>query len=235
MDAGFLLFALLGLLVVGAIAYANYLTAKKRAEAMAAVAAGRGWEYTERDDSWAGRFDGPPFGEGFAQQARNIVRGVHDGRKFVAFDYRYSTREGSGKNRHTVTHDFSIVGISTTAVLPHLSVVPEGWFGRMWGRLTDSDIQLESEVFNQTFTVTCEDRKFATDVLHPRMMELLLRTPDLGWSLRNGTLLIASPGQHDLPQLDAELAGIDRIIDAFPATVWKDAGIEDPGASPPVA
>lgn len=238
MEALFPLFVLGALAVAGVLAYLSHQAAKARAAAIARVAADRGWTYVERDDSWAERFDGPPFGEGFAQQGRNIVQGVHDGRVFAAFDYRYSTREGSGKNRRTVTHEYSIIGISTKAVLPRLSVTPEGWLSRAWGRLTNTDIQMESEVFNRAFTVTCTDRKFATDVLHPQMMELLLRTPDLGWSLSSGTLLVATPGQHDLLQLDTVLAGIDRIIDAFPQIVWEAVGIEDPGAppaAPPVA
>ena len=47
--------------------------------------------------------------------------------------------------------------------------------GRLIGRLTNRDIELESEDFNRAFTVSCPDRKFASDVLHPRMMEFLLQ------------------------------------------------------------
>lgn len=223
---------LLGFLVVGAlVAYGNYLAAQKRREGMAALAAARGWSYVARDDRWVSQYDGAPFGIGFSQQAVNVVRGTHDRRKFIAFDYWYSTREGSGKSRRTVRHVYSVIGISTTGVLPDLSVMPEHFVSRWIGRLTDSDIEFESEAFNRAFTVTCDDRKFATDVIHPRMMELLLKTPDLGWRLDSGTLLVCSEGEHGVARIDGVLEAIDRILDQIPDFVWKRAGITDPGAA----
>jgi hypothetical protein len=231
-DSALFVVFLLGALVVGGlIAYGNYLNAKRRREGMAQLAAARGWSYAERDDSWVTRFDVAPFGTGFNQQALNVVRGEHDRRKFLAFDYWYSTREGSGKTRHTVRHVCSIIGISTTAVFPHLTVMPEHFVSRLLGRLTNTDIEFESELFNRAFTVTCEDRKFATDVLHPQMMELLLANPNLGWSLRSGTLLVASEGEHGVARLDGVLEAIDKIIDLFPGFVWTQVGVQDPGAA----
>ena len=61
--------------------------------------------------------------------------------------------------------------------LPPLSVDPENFLERFVGRLTGNDIDLESEEFNRAFTVGCPDRKFASDVLHPQMMEFLLAAP----------------------------------------------------------
>jgi hypothetical protein len=231
METAVLVLALLGFLVVsGLVAYGSHLAAKQRRVGMARLAASRGWTYVARDDSWVDRFRGEPFGTGFDQKALNVVRGVHDRRKFVAFDYWYSTREGSGKSRRTVRHVASVIAISTTGVLPHLSVMPEHLISRFLGRLTGSDIELESEQFNRAFTVTCPDRKFATDVIHPRMMELLLTTPELGWSLTSGTLMVATEGEHGVARIDGVLAAIDRIIDLIPDFVWKQAGIVDPGA-----
>ncbi len=216
----------------GLMAYGRYLAAQKRREGMAQLAAARGWTYVEEDNTWVDRFSGAPFGIGFNQRAINVVTGVYDRRKFVGFDYWYSTHEGVGKSRRTVRHVCSIIAISTTGVLPPLSVMPEHFVGRIIGRLTNSDIEFESEEFNRAFTVTCEDRKFATDVISPQMMELLLRTPNLGWHLTAGTLLVASQGEAGVARLDAVLTVIDKIIDLFPDFVWKAAGIADPGATP---
>lgn len=219
----------LGLVVVLVIGYLSYLQAKKRREALAALTASRGWTFTARDDSWGHRYQGSPFGLGYARRALNVIEGDYDRRAFVAFDYEYSTSEGTGEQRHTETHRYSIVAIHTPTDLPELAVTPEGWFGRLVGRISGADIQLESEAFNRAFTVTCPDRRFATDVLHPRMMDLLLGMPDLGWSLRGGSLVVATPGQHDLPRLDALLTSIDRIIDHFPGLIWRERGVVDPG------
>lgn len=52
----FVVFMIVGIVVFGLIAYCSSLAAKRRREAMATVAAKRGWTYVERDDSWADRF-----------------------------------------------------------------------------------------------------------------------------------------------------------------------------------
>lgn len=222
--------------LVGLVAYFGYRAAKQRREALAALAAQRGWAYTQRDDSWAERFDGAPFGLGHNRQAANILQGTHDRRGFVAFDFVYHTTETTtGPNNTTSSreqsHAYSIIAVSTVATFPHLRVSPEGMVKRFFGRLTDSDIELESEEFNRAFTVNCEDRKFATDVLHPRMMEYLLTLRELSWDLRDANLVVATPGRGSVAQLDASLAAIDGIVDRIPDFVWKAAGMTDPGAA----
>lgn len=229
-----ILFAVFGLGLVGLVGYLGYLSAKKRREELSALAAQRGWTYTERDDSWAERFDGAPFGLGHDRRAANILQGTYDGRGFVAFDFVYRTTETStGPNNTTSTreesHRYSIIALSTAAVFPHLRVSPEGMVKRFFGRLTNSDIELESEEFNRAFTVNCEDRKFATDVLHPRMMEYLLTLRELSWDLRDGSLVVATPGTHSVAELDGALAATDGILDRIPDFVWKAAGVVDPG------
>jgi len=232
----FVLFVVFGFGLVAVVALLGYLSAKKRREELAGLAAQRGWKYTARDDSWAERFDGPPFGLGHNRQAANVLQGAFDGRDFVAFDFVYHTTETShGPNNTTSTreqsHAFSIIALSTGASFPRLRVTPEGLVGRFLGRLTNTDIELESEEFNRAFTVNCEDRKFATDVLHPRMMEYLLTMPDVAWDLRDGFLVIAEPGRHSVAQLDGSLKASDGILDLIPEFVWKAAGVTPPAAS----
>ena len=236
MPTFFILFIAIGFSLVALIGLLGYLSAKKRREELAGLAAQRGWRYTARDDSWAERFDSPPFGLGHDRQAGNVLQGAFDGRDFVAFDFVYHTTETTtGPNNTTSTreesHPFSVIALSTGAVFPHLRVTPEGLVRRFLGRLTNTDIELESEDFNRAFTVNCEDRKFATDVLHPRMMEYLLTMREVAWDLRDGYLVIATPGKHSVAQLDGSLAASDGILDRVPDFVWKQVGVTDPGAA----
>src|SRR5205085_3018749 len=62
--------------------------------------------------------------------------------------------------------DLTVTGVQTCAlpILPALSVTPEGMFSRFFGRLTNSDIELESEDFNRAFRVTCPNRRFASEI-----------------------------------------------------------------------
>jgi hypothetical protein len=224
----------LGLGVVIGIGVLGALQAKKRREAFAAVAAARGWAYAARDDRWVGAFDGPPFGTGNSRRADNVLTGTYDGRPLVAFDYDYTTTSTSTDanghtTQHTEHHHHSVVGIDTGAAFPELSVSPEGMFGRMIGRMTGHDIELESEDFNRAFTVHCPDRKFASDVLHPQMMEYVLTLRGLAWRVQRGYVLAISTGDHSIAQVDATLTAIDGIIDRIPDFVWQACGVQDAG------
>jgi hypothetical protein len=157
-EAGSIVVVVLAAAAVIGLGVFGYLRAKKRREAFAAFAAARGWRYAESDHSLIGRFEGSPFGRGHGERARNVVYGEHDGRPMVAFDYEYKTTSGSGKDRRTTTHHYSVLALSMGVTMPALSVEPEGVLGRVIGRLTNTDIELESEVFNRTFTVRCPDR-----------------------------------------------------------------------------
>ena len=83
---------------------------------------------------------------------------------------------------------------------------PENFIERVVGRLTNSDIELESEDFNRAFTVRCPDRKFASDVLHPRMMELLLQSPDAAFRFDRQWILDCEDGQVALEEIEPRAA-----------------------------
>jgi hypothetical protein len=214
-------------IVVGAIAYFSWLSAKKRREALAALAAQRGWQYVERDDRWCQAFDGAPFGLGHNRKATNVLSGEYDSRRFVAFDYVYYTTETSTDSQgHTTTreesHDFAVFGLDMGADFPALEVSPEGMVGRFIGRLTNRDIELESEDFNRAFTVTCPDRKFASDVLHPRMMEYLLQHRDQAFRFDHAWVLNVDNGNAKIEEIEPRLAMVDGIVDQIPEFVWKE-------------
>ncbi len=216
------------LIVVGVI------QAKKRREAFGMLAGQRGWTYVERDDQWTEVFDGSPFGLGHNRRAGNVLSGQYDGRPFIAFDYVYHTTETSTDSEgHTTTrevsHNFGVVGLDMVGQLgnrpfPSLTVTPEGVFGRMIGRLTNKDIELESEDFNRAFTVTSEERKFASDVLHPRMMEYLLQRPKAQFRVDRRWILNVETGSPKVEEIEPRLQYLDGIVDQVPAFVWQEYG-----------
>ncbi len=222
----FLFFGLFGALVVALVVMAA-ISAKKRREGMATLAAQRGWTYVERDDRWCDAFQDSPFGLGHNRKATNVLTGEFDGRPFVSFDYVYYTTEtrtdSEGRtSTREVSHQYGISGLDMGAAFPALVVTPEGMFGRFVGRLTNTDIELESEDFNRAFTVKCPDRKFASDVLHPRMMELLLQWPKAAFRFDRQWILDAESGQVDMADIVPRLERIDAVVDQVPEFVWKE-------------
>ena len=57
---------------------------------------------------------------------------------------------------------------------PNLLIRGEGLFDKLRGALGFDDIDFESEEFSRRFYVVSTDKKFAYDVVHPRMMEWLM-------------------------------------------------------------
>ncbi len=204
------------------VAYLANQAAKKRREAMAAYAASRGWTWTAEDPSLETVFSGTPFGLGHGRRASHALRGQHDGRPMVAFDYEYKTTSGIGKDRRTTTHHYSVIAMGAGVVFPDLAVTPQNLLSGFFGRVFDSDIELESEDFNREFVVTCSNRKFAFDVLHPQMMELLMRWTDVGWRFERDSIVAVRSGQHAPEEIDAKLAHLDAILDAVPEFVWRE-------------
>jgi hypothetical protein len=231
--------ALVAVIVVGVVAliglvlYLAWRAEQKRIAELQAYAARRGWHYTERDDSWHRTFHGSPFDSGHDRQSTKVLTGTHDGRQAAVFDFVYHTTETStdaNGNRHSreEAHRFNVVALALGAATPGLSVSPEGAFGRLLGRMFNSDIELESDEFNRAFTVNADDRKFAFDVLHPRMMELLLQHRDTAWRIDQGWLLVVERGTYEIPDVELRLDFADRLLDELPDFVLEQYGIPAP-------
>jgi hypothetical protein len=90
----------------------------------------------------------------------------------------------------------------------------------MWGRLTNTDVQFESDDFNQAFTVNSTDRRFASDVIHPRMMQMLLaQCSDVAWQMTDDQIMSITSGRLDPDTLPRLLHVLDAILDQVPPHV----------------
>jgi hypothetical protein len=127
------------------------------------------------DRSHHRRYGHAVFGRGRKRVASNTLRGVrpmagHPVRVKMG-DYRYTT--GSGKNAQTHKLSYAIFHLPYVGT-PDLLVRREHLGDKLKGGLGFDDIDFESEEFSRQFWVTSSDRKYAYDVLHPRMMRFLL-------------------------------------------------------------
>jgi hypothetical protein len=202
--------------------------AQERREGMAAYAAHREWEYAGTDPSLVARFGGAPFGRGFAGTASNVLRGTHDERAFVAFDYSYRDTTGVGQDRRTHTYRFSVVALHLGVRTPGLSVAPTGFFGRLVNAVTGRDIPIGVPSFDEAFTVTTPSPEFARDVLHPGILEVQQHHPDLAWRLDGDSMLVIRNGQQTPQEIEAKLHFMDAVLDRIPAHVWDRLRGESP-------
>jgi hypothetical protein len=170
---------IISIFIVGAIvlAWLSYLARQKRRQDMAALAARLGWSFDpESDSSMDDRFG--QFGcfcRGHSRAAYNTLEGTTTigGRQFPVRmgDYTYKITTSNGKSTSTRTYRFSYVVISVPwRGVPDLIIRREGLMDKLAGAIGFDDIDFESEEFSRRFFVKSPDKKFAYDVIHPRMM-----------------------------------------------------------------
>jgi hypothetical protein len=221
-------FSLLWLLLVPAIIVGVVRYQAHRAKRLRAWAAAAGWTFVGADPSFVDRWRGAPFGVGHTRRATEVMVGRYGERPVVSFTYSYRT--GGGKNQSTVT--YHVLAMALPAYLPTLELTPEGLGAKVAKAFGGQDIQFESEDFNRAWRVEARDLKFAHDVVHPRLMERLLRPDARGVSIRiEGTdVLTWASGATDVTAIAPRLAVLAAVVDAVPRHVWQDHG-HDPGPS----
>ncbi|MDT7572656.1 MAG: hypothetical protein QOE05_2830 [Actinomycetota bacterium] len=206
---------------------------KKRRALLQAYALSNGWTYVPRDDSWCGRFDGSPFGQGDNRKATNILTGTYEGAPMVAFDYSYETSSTDSKgHRSKTTHRYAVCALRLPAWLPGLELSPESALTRLAGHLGLGDVELESEDFNRQYRVHAANPKFAYDVLNPRTMAALLARPALHLRLAGVDALSWESGRLVPADLLARLSTLQLLVAGIPSFVWADhaPSADQPGA-----
>jgi hypothetical protein len=205
------------------------LKARQRREAMTRLAAELGFEYYP-DDPWSledkyAMFE--LFGRGHSREASNVICGEVDGRAVVAFDYQYTT--GSGKNKSTHSCQALVMGLPIVAA--GLRMRTETVFDRLASWVGWDDIDFESDEFSRRYHVASEDRRFAYDIFHARLIEHLLacgQVPDLEMK---GPLMVLFDSQGDVEKVRRLLAIGREIVASIPDYVRSARGIGQPAGN----
>ncbi|MDX6286236.1 MAG: hypothetical protein QOG53_1721 [Frankiales bacterium] len=224
----FVLFGL-GACLVGALGIYTWWRNQKRVEALGRFCLSKGWQFTSRDDSLCVRWMGEPFFQGRNRQARAVVRGVENRPSgswpFVAFDYTYVTESSDGNgHKQSTTHRFAVCAVTLPTWLPALTLTPENVLSRIGNIVGGEDIELESEDFNRKYRVQSPDSKFASDVLPPRTMEMLLARPTLHFRIDGQDVLCWESGGTTPMSLLPRLATLTDFVAGIPDFVWHDYG-----------
>ncbi len=202
------------------------LKARQRREAMARLAKELGFEYYP-DDPWNledkyAMFE--LFGRGHSRGASNVICGEMDGRAVVAFDYRYTT--GSGKNKSTHSYQALVMGLPIVAA--GLRMRSESLFDRVASWVGYDDIDFESDEFSRRYHVACDDRRFAYDILHARLIDHLLGCGSVPNLEMQGPLMVLFESQGDAANVRRLLAIGREIVASIPDYVRSARGIGQP-------
>jgi hypothetical protein len=219
-----------GVLIAGGLGIYGWYRNQKRIEALHAFCLSKGWGFAPSDDSLAFRWTGDPFDEGTDRHARAVVTGNLGSGSFVAFDYSYVTQTTDGKgNTSRTTHRYAVCALAIPTYLPEVSITPENVMTRMGRAFGVDDIELESDDFNRRYRVTARNAKFASDVLSPRTMEMLLARPALHFRIAGTDVLCWEPGGTTPADLLARTSTLAAFVAGIPSFVWRDHGVEPTG------
>jgi len=216
--------------LVGFAAWAGVRAAKQRREALAALATSLGWSFDPssdtRHDNEYSHFE--IFRKGHGRRAYNSLRGVLeiDGRRWdaKAGDYLYKVTSSNGKTTTTHTHRFSYLIVHLPfGKVPDLLIRREGLFDKLAGAFGFDDIDFESEEFSRRFHVKSPDKRFAYDVVHPRMMEFLLGERPAMLDIERGRCCLSNGSSRWKPEeFRANIETLRRFFDLWPEHLVSD-------------
>ncbi len=217
----FVVFAVL--VVVGGLA--SRRRARQRQAAFGAWFRQIGFEFhVGADTTLTGRL-GPfsCFQTGSNRYAANIASGAMRGRPSWCFDHHYETTSTDSEGRHQTHHHWSSnVVIDCGLALSDLSIRSESWFDKIVGALGFDDIDFESNEFSRLFHVKARDRRWAYDVIHTGVMDLLLRSPRFQIEMSGRHLLLRRGGMFG-PDVYAEAMQLGHaLIDSLPKDIAQE-------------
>ena len=189
------------------------------------------------------------FHRGYDRRATNLAHGTHKGRRVLCFDYRY-TEDGPewrlhigdgggprmiGEGRTSqlsvgisdgdTTHEMTCVIVEAPIMFPDLVIRPEKLMDLLGELIEAEDIDFESDRFSRKYRVTCDDRRFAYDVLHTQMIEFLLRQRPLAIGACGEWVLMRYAKERLLPIPHGVAALLEtggEFIELLPKYVLKE-------------
>lgn len=95
---------------------------------------------------------------------------------------------------------------------------------RLYNTRFHGGLGVESEAFNRRYRVVCDDPRYATAMLHPRMLELALANPAIDWSVDGDLLITWSVGRWRPWETLERLELLIRAANLIPEFVLEDYG-----------
>lgn len=160
--------------------------------------------------------------QGSRRYAHNVTSGQWREREVVAFDYHYETYSHGKRGRRTHHHHFSAVIVTAGIPLRTLFLRPEGFLDKLGNLVGFDDIDFESAEFSRKFYVKSEDRKFAYDVLHPRIMEYLLNMPQYTIQFDENHIIAYRSSRFNAETFQSALDVASEILDQLPEYLRRE-------------
>lgn len=172
--AGVCLVVLVGLIirVVRAVRAAEH---DERKKSVSWWATRNGWRYTRGSDELLRHLHGAPFDRGTSRDVQDLLAGTVSGRPALVTQFSWYLTPDGEQSDNTGSSGIRR-GMCAAAVVELPAPVPELTVRRR-DLTRGGGIEFESGRFNAAFRVGCDEPRFAHDVVHPRLMAMLLDDP----------------------------------------------------------
>ena len=220
----------LTLLLTAMAWFVNSSVEKDRCSEMARWARRHGLGFNAEDAPGLGQrfLWSKPFGPSPGGAACNVIHGVIGAWGIILFDYRRTPEAaedrapvGAGAGPlDDMSGEMSVVMVSFREHrFPGCVVASKDALGPISRTVMLENIDLESDEFNRHYGVWASDRKFAYDVVDPRMMEFLLANP--GWAFEvAGPDVMVYTGKRWAPgQFGPAIRALTGFVERIPAHV----------------
>jgi hypothetical protein len=233
--------------VFGLIAVREAWRRSARRQALPVIARRAGLDYSEEDRFNCTGVAFPLFRAGDGRTVENVMwrpqtsaqpgAGSQGGGEPVrVFDYGYydEFKDRNGQVRRS-WHHFSCALVQHNGSWPALRVSREGLLDKAEHVLGSGDIDFESEEFNRMFRVQCPDRRFASALIDPQMMEIMLSGGGTVNFETKGRFLLLTARQVPAEAMPRLWALADAVVAHIPASVWELYPRFPDGGGPEVA
>lgn len=210
-----------GLAVILLIAYLSYRSKQRRRTGFMTMARQLGLTYSLEDPFGLLGYPFALFQRGDGRGIENVVHGAWQETNVIAFDYWYYEETSDGKSSSRTYYRFDCAIVPIDADCTRLEIGQENVLSRLAGALSFRDLQFESEAFNDAFKVSCDDPKFANDLIDGRMMQWLLEhAAGYGFELVGNRVLVVGPKID--PSALIGLLGVSRgFVQHVPRVVYS--------------
>lgn len=160
------------------------------------------------------------FQSGYNKHVCNLCFGKKGNMEICTFDYPYDP-----DNEHAFATGLLI---TSPFIWQSISIYAKDILGDIFDRnlsevIRFENIKFESAEFSKQYYVKCEDKKFAYDIIHPQIMELLLHVKYLNLNIEtlHKTVLFRRIDPIPISEMDLLLETAIKFIDLIPEYLKK--------------
>ncbi len=209
---------------LGVVAMAAWVwelaTADRHANAMAKFAHVNKWQFEFETGAYRRVFQSFPFNHGRRPRDVNCIRGMFNGRRCSTFTHEYEVGSDNDDNQRQHKERWQITAVELEYPLQTIDILPDDTLAKWAKFFGGQDIDFESADFNAKWRVVGRNLKYCHDIVHPRMMERLLRPDARGLAIRiEGPYVLCwqwnRKGPAGLAKRLGVLTSVARLIPAF--------------------